>query len=190
MRAITVKQPWASLIIEGIKDVENRTWKCPDKYVGKRVLIHAGLKPIRYDNRHDIFTRSQLVGIPPVLTLDIINRRYPLGEIIGSVEIVDCVLNHHSVWAEKTNSIFGERGVYNWILANPIKFKTPVLASGALSFWESYVEICHICGEPTSKDNLCKICGEYYCDECDSVYNQFTQIDFNCCQSCASRKDY
>jgi hypothetical protein len=26
-RALTVRQPWASLIIAGIKDVENRTWR-------------------------------------------------------------------------------------------------------------------------------------------------------------------
>ena len=38
MKAISVKQPWASLIISGIKDIENRKWKT--NYRG-RVLIHA-----------------------------------------------------------------------------------------------------------------------------------------------------
>lgn len=41
MKAISIKQPWASLIAHGIKDIENRTWKCPQKYIGKMVLIHA-----------------------------------------------------------------------------------------------------------------------------------------------------
>lgn len=41
MKAISIKQPWASLIAYGIKDFENRTWKCPQKYIGQRVLIHA-----------------------------------------------------------------------------------------------------------------------------------------------------
>ena len=41
MKAISIKQPWASLIAHGIKDIENRTWKCPQKYIGQRVLIHA-----------------------------------------------------------------------------------------------------------------------------------------------------
>ena len=27
MKAITIKQPWASLIVHGIKDIENRTWR-------------------------------------------------------------------------------------------------------------------------------------------------------------------
>jgi len=33
MKAITIKQPWASLIVHGIKDIENRTWSCPKKYL-------------------------------------------------------------------------------------------------------------------------------------------------------------
>ena len=44
MKALTVKQPFAHLICVGIKDVENRTWKCPEKYIGKRVLIHSSSK--------------------------------------------------------------------------------------------------------------------------------------------------
>ena len=27
MKALTIKQPWASLIVHGIKDIENRTWR-------------------------------------------------------------------------------------------------------------------------------------------------------------------
>ncbi len=29
MKAITIKQPWASLIVHGIKDIENRTLELP-----------------------------------------------------------------------------------------------------------------------------------------------------------------
>ena len=39
MKALTIKQPWASLIIYGDKDVENRSW--PTSYRGP-LLIHAG----------------------------------------------------------------------------------------------------------------------------------------------------
>lgn len=41
MKALSIKQPWARLIAHGIKDIKNRTWKCPQKYIGQRVLIHA-----------------------------------------------------------------------------------------------------------------------------------------------------
>ena len=50
------------------------------------------------------------------------------SSIIGSVEIVDCVLNHPSVWAEK--------GVYHWVLANPILFEKPIVdVKGKLGLW-------------------------------------------------------
>lgn len=55
--------------------------------------------------------------------------RWESSAIIGSVEIVDCVINHPSVWAEK--------GVYNWVLANPVLFEKPILnVKGKLGFWD------------------------------------------------------
>ena len=44
MKAITIKQPWASLIVAGIKDIENRTWKTSFR---GRVLIHAAKTPVK-----------------------------------------------------------------------------------------------------------------------------------------------
>lgn len=126
MKAITIKQPWASLIVHGIKDIENRTWPCPKKYIGQRVLIHASMKGANFwdspvSGRVDEFLRK-------ISKSGTDWSKYPFGSIIGSVEIVDCVQNHPSVWAEK--------GVYNWVLANPILFAKPIPAKGKLSFWE------------------------------------------------------
>ena len=39
MKALTIKEPWATLIIEGYKEYEFRSWKT--NYRGK-VLIHGG----------------------------------------------------------------------------------------------------------------------------------------------------
>ena len=39
MKVITLKQPWATLVAEGIKEYEFRTWKY--NYRGE-ILIHAG----------------------------------------------------------------------------------------------------------------------------------------------------
>ncbi|MGH9649939.1 MAG: hypothetical protein ACRD3I_05655, partial [Terriglobales bacterium] len=44
MKALTMWQPWASLIAAGLKDVENRPWAPPGKYIGQRIALHAGLK--------------------------------------------------------------------------------------------------------------------------------------------------
>jgi len=66
------------------------------------------------------------------LWCDMNERKLPLGAIIGSVELVDCVINHPSIWAEKSTA---EHYIYNWVLANPILFPEPIPAKGKLSFW-------------------------------------------------------
>ena len=42
MHAITLHQPWASLIALGIKTVETRSWPAPARLVGRTIAIHAG----------------------------------------------------------------------------------------------------------------------------------------------------
>jgi hypothetical protein len=142
MKAITVKQPWASLIVEGIKDIENRTWKCPQKYIGKRVLIHAGMKP---DNiKLEIEGQASVKEIQMFSALGRAEDDSIFGCIIGSVEIVDCVINHPSIWAEKSEGVMvghtfvhkpENKVIWNWVLANPIKFDKPTPCKGKLSFW-------------------------------------------------------
>ena len=61
MKAISIKQPWASLIIWGIKPIENRTWK---PYHTGETLIHASSK---WDKRsiNNLFSIEPLLNIPP-----------------------------------------------------------------------------------------------------------------------------
>lgn len=96
MKAITIKQPWASLIVHGIKDIENRTWRT--NFRG-RVLIHtAGSHGRKFSvNLTDAQTKAALATI----TKETMFGNMPFDSIIGSVEIVDCVQNHPSIWAEK-----------------------------------------------------------------------------------------
>ena len=47
MRALTVYQPWASLIAAGAKPYEFRSWRFPVGLIGDRIAIHAGARPIR-----------------------------------------------------------------------------------------------------------------------------------------------
>lgn len=192
MKAISIKQPWASLIVHGIKDIENRSWKCPEKYIGQRVLIHSGAKIADFKINKKQFAEIEKCGygktfgiITSMIKSDDFNPYIYFSAIIGSVEIADCVQYHPSIWAEQWTKKDGiDIPIYNWVLANPILFPTPIPAKGKLSFWQSDVEICHICGKPTCKDNLCQRCGEYYCDDCASHYDKFSQIDYNCCSKC------
>lgn len=132
MKAISIKQPWASLIAHGIKDIENRTWKCPQRYIGKRVLIHAAKTSVK--EGWSALTETQLEKVfPHKNKLYGDNEELPYGAIIGSVVISDCVQNHPSVWAEK--------GVWNWVLKDALLFEKPIEnVKGKLGFWDFKME--------------------------------------------------
>ena len=133
-KALSIKQPYASLIALGIKDIENRTWKT--NFRG-RIYIHASSK--YHDDFNNLVSDSQIKSMQDngFLFSGLI-----YSAIIGEVDIVDCVINHHSIWAEKTYYIESELGIYsdeptyNWVLANPVMYDKPILnVKGKLSFW-------------------------------------------------------
>lgn len=137
MITLSVKQPWAWLICANIKDIENRTWKLPEKHKGKRVLIHASAKPVK---PHPLNYR-QWSALSYDQRIFIESNTLPCSAIIGSVEIVDCVINHESIWAEETSDVLIDLGIsittYNWVLANPVLFDNPILnVNGKLGFWD------------------------------------------------------
>ncbi len=46
MKALTLWQPWASLVIVGAKPIEWRHWRMPERMIGQRIVIHAAARPI------------------------------------------------------------------------------------------------------------------------------------------------
>lgn len=94
MKTLSIRQPWADLIIRGIKDVENRTWTTT--YRGP-LLIHAskGFVP-----GHAV----RLYGP---------QHEWEQGGIVGMVDLVDVVRDSTSPWAQQTKDI------WHWLLANP-----------------------------------------------------------------------
>ncbi|SHF50249.1 ASCH domain-containing protein [Dysgonomonas macrotermitis] len=140
--AISVKQPWAYLLCAGIKPIENRTWPLPEKHKGERVFIHASAKPVGQYFNEGVFTADQLNYLIQSKKINLIEK-VQLSAIIGSCRFVDCVVNHPSIWAEKsevgqdemTNEWF--KPIYNWVVADPILFDEPILdVKGKLSFWD------------------------------------------------------
>lgn len=148
MKTLSIKQPWAYLICAGIKDIENRTWKCPQKYIGQRVLIHTGVKPDIRLLDLSLCTKEQWDELTEKKIRYIVDKKMPTSAIIGSVEIVDCAINHPSIWAEKTPyahleklTIECQKPIYNWVVADPILFDKPILnVKGRLGLWESEYE--------------------------------------------------
>lgn len=135
MKAITVKQPYAHLIPDGIKDIENRTWRT--NFRG-RVFIHASAQALNYKHL-SLIQIAFLHKHHKDLLEDIVKKRLVTSAIIGEVDIIDCVVNHPSIWAENTNvnTGFKIKPIYNWVLANPVLYDKPILSiKGKLSFWE------------------------------------------------------
>lgn len=122
MKAITIKQPWASLIIDGYKKYEFRSWKT--NYRGK-ILIHAGM-----NLEKDMVVRFKNY-----------NLNYICGAIIGEAEIVDCILVDEN-FNEKLKSIdpivYGKSNhteSYAWKLDNIKKYDEPIYIKGKLGLW-------------------------------------------------------
>lgn len=108
-KVLTIRQPWASLIILGKKNVENRTWST--NYRGQ-LVIHAGTAP----NTALVEKYERLTG--PDL---------PRGFILGTVDVVDVVVGSRSRWAEPGN--------FHWILRNPRPLPKPIPTLGRLGLW-------------------------------------------------------
>jgi ASCH domain len=129
MKILSIKQPWASLIVHGLKDIENRTWRT--NYRGP-LLVHASL-------RSDDITAADLVryygAFPP--------SDQPRGGIVGIVDIVDCVRPYSSRWYAP--------GCWGFVLANarPLPF---VRWKGALSLRDAPRELLMMLKESDEKE--------------------------------------
>ncbi len=125
MKVLTIKQPFATLIIEGLKEYEFRTWKT--KYRGE-FLIHAG----------------KGVDKKAMEKFKHLNLEYPSGCIIGKVTLTDCIPidNDARQMLKEKKSIVYDSIIKdtNWIgygfkMENVKKIK-PIPMNGKLSFWD------------------------------------------------------
>lgn len=135
MKALSIKQPWASLIAHGIKNIENRTWKT--KFRG-RIFIHASAKDA--GALYELLNEKQIEAMSNHWTAAPPFPDRPISAIIGEVDIVDCIENHKGIWAEPSEFGLGfepDKIIYHWVLANPVLYDKPILnVKGKLSFWE------------------------------------------------------
>lgn len=125
MKAITVKQPWATLIAEGYKKYEFRTWKT--KYRGD-ILIHAG----------------KGIDKKAMEKFKNLNLEYPVGQIIAKATITDCIYVDEEFAQKlfKKDSVVyrglidkGDWDGYGLKLENVEKIK-PIEVNGKLNLWD------------------------------------------------------
>ena len=93
--ALSIRQPWAWLIVNGHKDIENRDWKTPFR---GRFLVHAGLsmtRPAYEEVVTQLVMSDILVSLP-----DFESMRAQLGGFVGWSNVVDCIQDHPSQWKQ------------------------------------------------------------------------------------------
>lgn len=121
LKVLTLRQPWATLVAEGIKKYEFRSWKT--KYRGK-VLIHAGAGIDKED----------------IKKYENMNLEFPSKKIMAIAEIEDCLeldeqLNKKII--EENNIAYGNkiRTGYAWKLKNVKKINYDKKINGQLGLW-------------------------------------------------------
>lgn len=133
MKAFTVYQPYAHAIVSGVKHFETRSRRTS---IRGRVAVHAGKLPIDKSSAAERKTAERLRVREE-------QRRgepwdYPLGAVVGTVEIVDCVpVEEVRETLTEWDRILGDysAGRFAWVLKDPIMFDEPVPARGQQGVW-------------------------------------------------------
>jgi hypothetical protein len=126
MKAITVTQPWATLIAVGHKRIETRSWQT--HYRGT-IAIHAAKTWTKADKA---FAAEEVaLGRLPVC--------YPLGAVVATARLVDC--RRTQELALEISGLERHLGNYDWgrwgfVLEDVEPLEEPVWARGALGLWE------------------------------------------------------
>lgn len=124
MKVLSIKEPWASLIMNGTKKIETRSWKT--KYRGE-IYIHASLSKAK-------------ITKPEVYEL-IKDMNFKCGYIICKCNLVDCIymtdeyvndmkINHYEEYICGHYKV----GRYAWIVED-VKVIEPIEAKGKLGLW-------------------------------------------------------
>lgn len=126
---ITIRQPWAALIVNGYKNVENRNWRLPDKYINTTVLIHSSTRPeFLLDKANAELNKRGFNGCMSCHGYTALTRH-----IIGAVKFKYCECSEHysspiSNWCDTTSKFW-------WVVEKTIPI-FPMAAKGKLSFWQ------------------------------------------------------
>ena len=112
MRALSVRQPWAELILLGHKTIEVRSRRTN---LRERVYIYAGLNRIE---------PQEEARIADQFGIDV--EGLPRGVLVGTVAIVGCLPLKKDDGEAACFDIADTDGFYAWLLARPQRAEEPV----------------------------------------------------------------
>lgn len=116
MKCLSVRQPWAWLLVNGYKDCENRTWTT--RHRGP-LLIHAG-------KAFDDAGYAWVAYTFPEIKLPEMGS-FSLGCIVGRVIVLGMVCWYESPWFE---------GPWCWLVNEAVSFTQPTPYRGALKLFD------------------------------------------------------
>ena len=126
MKTLSIRQPWAWLIVNGHKDVENRNW--PTRFRG-RIYVHAG-KGMTRAEYEDCELHVETVNEETGSNIQLPKYEELLrGGLVGAVDITGCVDRSESPWFV---------GDYGFTLANAVALPF-IPYKGELGFFEVHI---------------------------------------------------
>ncbi len=153
MKALTIQHPWALALALGIKPVENRDWRYPPprQIVGQRIALHAS-KAVPADTT-DILTEMLADDIwpttllPPEATDEDLEQSFEddVHRLAGDCRrTAGCVLAvgtlarviEHGDGDPLNDSRWRAEARFGLVFTDVVRLAVPVLAKGALGFWD------------------------------------------------------
>lgn len=143
MKALSLTQPWASLVVAGEKRWETRSWSTA--YRG-HLAIHASkgfprsARGLCVDEPFaEALRRMGYGGLALLSPQEVL----PVGAILGTVILEDVITTEAAlaryVIEGTPEESFGDysAGRYAWKFREPLRLEEPIPAKGALSLWEA-----------------------------------------------------
>jgi hypothetical protein len=138
MKALTLTQPWATLVAIGAKKIETRSW---NTFYRGPLAIHAA-KGFPQDAQHLCFSvpfRDYLGDYVSLNETYLGQHKFPLGAIVATCNLAKVL--RVVPWNKLPNEpeySFGDYSPdrYMWFLENIVALPEPIKVKGALSLWE------------------------------------------------------
>lgn len=135
VKALSLHQPWASLIAAGAKTIETRSWPPPKSIVGQPLAIHAAKRVVQLPDQppYDLFNaavRRHLGSDWP--------KTVPTGAVVAVATLADAVTVRSAADLPKGDELlFGdyELGRWLWILTDIQPLSSPIAARGHQGIW-------------------------------------------------------
>jgi hypothetical protein len=141
VKAITIHQPWATLIAIGEKTFETRSWATKYKgelaiHAGKKINKEACKKPeiIRALNNHGIVLLDDLPTGAIVAVCELV-ACYEVSKVDEFQKEADLRWTDRFIWGKEFNFGWYAPGRFAWELTNGVQYLKPIPAKGQQGLW-------------------------------------------------------